>query len=186
MNRRVRTIGAFSGLVLGLVVWSGEGSRSCVPVEPQTPGDPVTGSACEEAADCGPGYDCYTLAPGGDCMAGAPGGPTACREPEAPCPDGTVCSPLPWHAISGVCLAPCATAADCRPGYRCGHVELFPGDVDTPRSAEAACWFVCEPGMDQMCNDNPIISSLHGTCQEDGTCACHEGFPMNPETGRCR
>jgi hypothetical protein len=43
----------------------------------------------------------------------------------------------------------------------------------------------CTFGMDQTCNDNPIISSLHGVCQPDGTCKCNEGFAMNPDTGRC-
>ncbi len=168
-------------LALGLL----GGSRlNCEPVDPSVPVDPVVGSACRAAADCGPGYDCYTMAPGGYCLPGAPGGPTACREPEVPCPEGTLCSPLPWHAISGVCMAPCERAADCRPGYVCRVVELFPGDAETPSSPGPVCWTVCEVGMDQSCNDNPMISSLHGTCLPDGTCECH-GFEKNPETGRC-
>jgi hypothetical protein len=162
------------------------GPLTCVPVEPTDPADPITGRACAGDADCGAGYHCYTLAAGGYCLPGAPGGPTACREPEYPCPAGTVCSPIPWHAISGVCMAPCASAADCREGYRCGVVELFPGEPETPRSAEPVCWTVCELGMDQMCNDDPRISSLHGRCLRDGTCECLAGYPKNPETGRCR
>jgi len=45
--------------------------------------------------------------------------------------------------------------------------------------------FVCTPGMDQTCNDSPIISSLHGTCNSDGTCTCDRGWEKNPLTGRC-
>jgi hypothetical protein len=44
---------------------------------------------------------------------------------------------------------------------------------------------VCTYGMDQTCNDDPVISSLHGVCQPDGTCKCNDGFAINPETGRC-
>lgn len=44
---------------------------------------------------------------------------------------------------------------------------------------------VCTYGMDQTCNDDPIISSLHGVCQADSTCRCSDGFAMNPDTGRC-
>jgi hypothetical protein len=154
------------------------------------PGDasaaPVVGNSCETAIECGAGFDCYTLAPGGYCMPGAPGGPTACREPEYPCPAGTVCSPLPMHAISGVCLRPCSTHGDCREGYRCDYVALFPGDPQSPRSPEKVCWTVCEFGVDQMCNDDPMISSLHGTCRQDGTCDCGDRYALNPDTGRCR
>jgi MYXO-CTERM domain-containing protein len=148
-------------------------------------GTSVTGRACTTPAQCGSGYDCYTLAPGGYCMPGSPGGPAACRDPEAPCSAGTVCSPLPWHAISGVCLQPCATVGDCRGGYACNYVELFPGDPGTPKSPERVCWTVCEIGMDQTCNDNPVISSTRGTCQADGTCKCNSGVAKNPDSGRC-
>jgi hypothetical protein len=46
------------------------------------------------------------------------------------------------------------------------------------------CWPACTVGMNQTCNDNPIISSIHGTCQVDGSCACGT-WGKNPETGRC-
>lgn len=38
---------------------------------------------------------------------------------------------------------------------------------------------------DQQCNDNPAISSLHGECTPDLTCACKPGFAKNPLSGRC-
>jgi hypothetical protein len=43
----------------------------------------------------------------------------------------------------------------------------------------------CTPGGGG-CNDNPIVSSIWGTCQADGTCLCKSGFEINPSTGRCR
>ncbi|MFH1808842.1 MAG: hypothetical protein ABIJ09_08850 [Pseudomonadota bacterium] len=145
----------------------------------------VTGTACTDFHDCGTGYDCYTLTLDGYCMPGAPGGPTACREPDVSCPAGTTCSPLPMHAISGVCLLSCDSNSDCRPGYQCRIVELFPGDPQTPVSPHKVCWTACEFGTDQMCNDDPIISSLHGTCRQDGTCDCGDRYALNPLTGRC-
>jgi hypothetical protein len=145
----------------------------------------VTGRACASAADCGSGYDCNTEVPGGYCLLGAAGGPMSCRLPEQACPAGTLCSPLPWHQISGVCLRRCGPSLPCRPGYFCGYVETFPGDPSSPRSTAPACWTECQPGADQSCNDNLEISSLHGHCERDATCTCHAGFARNPSTGRC-
>lgn len=59
------------------------------------------------------------------------------------------------------------------------HAE--PGDSATGGDAAP----VCEVGADQSCNDDPAISSLHGTCQRDGTCQCLPGIEKNPATGRC-
>ncbi|MBW1881069.1 MAG: hypothetical protein JRJ84_22175, partial [Deltaproteobacteria bacterium] len=54
------------------------------------------------------------------------------------------------------------------------------GDTDTITEP------VCEYGSDWTCNDNPMISSIHGQCEEDGTCTCFEEFGgKNPETGLC-
>jgi hypothetical protein len=145
----------------------------------------VTGRACASAAQCGPGYDCNTEVPGGYCLPGTPGGPIACREPTQSCPAGTVCSPLPWHQISGVCLRPCSSSSPCRQDYFCGYVEAFPGDPSSGHSSAPVCWTVCQPGADQSCNDNPILSSVNGSCAANGTCACHAGFAKNPKTGRC-
>jgi hypothetical protein len=60
-----------------------------------------------------------------------------------------------------------------------------PAPAPTPTAAPPAP--VCTPGQDQTCNDNPAMSSLHGTCRGDAaTCDCHDGFAKNPATGRCR
>jgi hypothetical protein len=46
--------------------------------------------------------------------------------------------------------------------------------------------FVCTPGQDQTCNDDPAVSSFEGTCKPEGTCACRDDTELNPATGRCR
>lgn len=44
----------------------------------------------------------------------------------------------------------------------------------------------CTPGLDQTCNDNPLISSTTGKCSAQGTCTCDAGHTLVPATGRCR
>ena len=41
----------------------------------------------------------------------------------------------------------------------------------------------CTFGQDQTCNEDPVISSLRGTCLADGTCKCSGA--ASPATGRC-
>jgi hypothetical protein len=53
-----------------------------------------------------------------------------------------------------------------------------PGETPSPPP-------VCTPGADQTCNDNPIISSLHGMCTPSGTCVCRPEYAKNPATGKC-
>jgi hypothetical protein len=43
----------------------------------------------------------------------------------------------------------------------------------------------CTFGANQTCNDVPLVSSIWGTCQPDGTCLCAAGMMVNPATGRC-
>lgn len=45
---------------------------------------------------------------------------------------------------------------------------------------------VCEPGADQTCNLDPEVSSLHGRCEDDGTCTCLDGFELDEASGLCR
>ena len=157
---------------------------AAAPADGGTPSAP--GAACDRIDACGDALTCFDEPPGGYCLPGQAGSPHACREPELPCPVGTACSPLPYHAIAGVCLATCDGDADCRPGYLCRFVELFPGDSTSPRSARPVCWIACQPGVDQSCNQDPVISSLRGTCLPDGSCACADGSPADPDSGRCR
>jgi hypothetical protein len=42
----------------------------------------------------------------------------------------------------------------------------------------------CTVGMDQTCNDSPIISSIHGRCVQGGRCVCGS-FGMSATSGKC-
>lgn len=43
----------------------------------------------------------------------------------------------------------------------------------------------CTPGMDQTCNYDPMISSIKGVCNEDGTCTCARSATKMPN-GKCK
>jgi hypothetical protein len=164
-----------------------DGGAADAPVvgDARLPADGIlTGRPCDLDGGCAAGYTCWLMPPGGYCLVGPP---TACWD-SSECPTGTACSPLPMSEISGVCLRTCQSQADCRQGYACDYVYLFPGEPGSPRSEVPVCWTapVCTYGMDQTCNDNPLISSLHGYCQPDGTCICKDGYEKNPSTGMCR
>lgn len=60
-----------------------------------------------------------------------------------------------------------------RPGFQMAPVTS---------AAPAVCTF----GADQTCNDDSLISSIHGTCNQDGTCSCHPGFSRSATTGKCK
>jgi hypothetical protein len=95
-----------------------------------------TGSACARDSDCGAANRCFKDQPGGYCVQLKGCG---LRDDES-CPVGTICSPLPWAEIPGLCLRTCERASDCRTGYRCEYLELFPGEKRTPRSPKPVCW----------------------------------------------
>lgn len=68
----------------------------------------------------------------------------------------------------------------------CSDSTHEPQEADATSGDEAdGSALVCELGRDQTCNDDPAISSLHGTCKPDGTCECAAGVEKNPATGRC-
>jgi hypothetical protein len=144
----------------------------------------IAGSACTAAAGCGPGFTCLSGPPGGYCVANSLSG-TPCSVSASTCPVGTTCAPVPWSQMPSVCMRTCAATSECRAGQQCNYLELFPGSASSPRSAERVCWPTCTVGMDQTCNDNPIISSIHGNCQPDGSCKCIGTWAQNPVTGRC-
>jgi hypothetical protein len=87
--------------------------------------------------------------------------------------------------IGGTCVAPngCVTADKTIADpikYPCGAGQVCCVPLLAP---------VCTVGMDQTCNDNPALSSIHGTCALDANltpyCTCKPGFAKNPTTGRC-
>src|SRR5262249_10101982 len=61
-----------------------------------------------------------------------------------------------------------------------------PGFQFAPASSATAKAALCTFGADQTCNDDSLISSIQGSCNQDGTCSCHPGFSINPSTGKCR
>lgn len=147
------------------------------------PGDEMTiGQACERDEDCGDFYQCLIGPPGGYCVMPDP---NDCFY-DTECPDDTVCAPRTISEQAGLCLRTCKDAGDCRDGYVCAVVELFPGDPASPSSSQKVCWLPCYPGANQLCNDDPLISALYGECQPDYTCGCYPGWQINPATGRCR
>jgi hypothetical protein len=150
----------------------------------------VIGNPCQTDEECGPNHYCVTvfsgdLVPDGYCLER-----TSCYGDDANCPEGTLCAPLPHSSVPGFCLVACVSDDDCRPGYDCAKRATLPEDTEgSPTSSGKACWTiypVCTVGMDQTCNDESFVSSIMGTCNEDGTCTCNEGTILNPRTGRCR
>jgi hypothetical protein len=92
----------------------------------------VIGRPCADDADCGDEYRCQTTVPGGYCV-------LTCAS-DVPCPEGSVCSPLPLSRVTGVCMKACSATTECRAGYVCDVVSLFPGDPSAPSSPSPVCW----------------------------------------------
>lgn len=102
-------------------------------------GSLVIGRPCTADADCGGGdVRCYLGAPGGYCSFFCAG--------DAECPTGSICAPMPLSRVSGMCMKSCSTAADCRSGYACDIVHLFPGDPTSPSSPSPVCWEAQDAG----------------------------------------
>jgi hypothetical protein len=96
-------------------------------------GSLVIGRPCATDSECGGGeMRCHLGPPGGYCTIFCMG--------DAECPTGSVCSPVPFSRVPGICMKSCATAADCRTGYACDVVYLFPGDPNSPSSPSPVCW----------------------------------------------
>jgi hypothetical protein len=51
---------------------------------------------------------------------------------------------------------------------------------------EGLVTFSCTGAGGGACNDNPLASSIWGTCGADGACHCMTGFELNPASGKCR
>jgi len=138
-RRLARSVALLLALSQAVTSCGGKGKpEAAAPA--RTTGDVVTGKDCESDRDCGKGYRCHdsptgsAWVPDGYCIAAI-----VCMGGKG-CPPGTLCSPLPWAQIPGVCLRECAGDADCRAGFSCRVVELFPGEADSPRSPGTVCW----------------------------------------------
>ncbi len=87
------------------------------------------------------------------------------------------------ESITGVDTGPMidtATSVDSTPTDDTA-TSVDSATVDSDSLEPVSCTF----GMDQTCNDSGIVSALWGTCHEDGTCTCIDGFVVNAATGRC-
>ena len=83
----------------------------------------------------------------------------------------------------------CTCHSCCSSGWRCtnGTFRSEPLDYNDQCIQPLPCpdgGAVCTFGMDQTCNDNPIISSIRGRCTDAGVCACGDAG-TNPDSGRC-
>ena len=120
--------------------------------------------------------------------------------------DGNSAEDVGANGGGPACISGCSrgtitcSSSDPPVGWRCDG----PGINSSARFVEAGCtslpinsvaWCcpsaflsqcACVPGQDSTCNDDPAISSLHGTCRPDGTCSCTIGPGLNPATGKCR
>ena len=135
-----------------------------------TPVTPCVQSGSQSACDANPACHSVFLDPQ-NCSCDA--GPGCCaafhhcaEDPGAQCYGGVSCA-----VTMPACEGPYAVA------YRS---DCYEGCV-----ARSDCAPVCTTGSDQSCNDNPIVSSLHGHCTAAGQCQCGTGFTLNPNTGRC-
>jgi hypothetical protein len=92
------------------------------------------------------------------------------------------------HCAEGPGGAQCYGGVSCAlspPFCEGPYVVSYRGDCFEGCVNSADCAPVCTPGADQTCNDNPIVSSLHGHCTAAGICQCNPGVILNPNTGRC-
>ncbi len=80
-------------------------------------------------------------------------------------------------AVPAEDLTVCLTATP-KPGAQAKAVQL---SVSKLRLNLA-----CTPGMDQTCNEDSLISSLRGKCNDDGTCTCDAGATKIVSTGKCK
>lgn len=156
---------------------TGQGSVSCVLVEPPRGcGNPQFLPQCPEQG-CGDGYVCVEQTCGSSCLA-------ACTETS--CGTGSEC-------VDGQCRAlpamPCSeTQVPCPEGFECDFDATGPGNHCVPVSCESGD-FVCEPWQD--CAQRPGVDA-HGCvaheCTADTDCGdC--GYCVNrqcaPQLGIC-
>jgi hypothetical protein len=116
-------------------------------------------------------------------MAGAGGAPiTSC--PAARPVAATMCS----GALDCYFDQRCTCRGCCFDHWSCVNGAFASRGYDDGCVAGSPCpdaGAVCTFGADQTCNDNPILSSIHGHCTDAGTCACTFDAGTNPDSGRC-
>src|SRR4029079_5406598 len=120
------------------------------------------------------------------------GGRGGARCPGVPPPNPMRTSPVCSGSFSCSYNETCRCGTCCVSQYMClnGQLKfLIVGDSCYMVTCDAGTGIdgphaVCTPGADRTCNDNPIISSIHGHCTDAGVCECGT-FGTNPDSGRC-
>jgi len=85
------------------------------------------------------------------------------------------------------------TSTSAFPGYQLTLcLAASPNAPTTPPAQPVRIWAssvtihtACTHGVEQSCNDSPLVSAIYGHCAADGTCVCNPGHPLNPASGRC-
>ena len=109
---------------------------------------------------------------------------------------GNLCERTGGSARTVLCCADAPDFPNTCPGNvgACGCGPSASEEIQSCDCTDGACFMpglgctggtACTPGQDQTCNDNPAISSLHGTCLASGICKCDPSFVKSPASGRC-
>jgi hypothetical protein len=142
------------------------------------------GSPCAADGSCGGGTNDAGNVITQACTLSAP--MTVYCDTDSTCaPYGATCyiAPPGTAEPSNYCECPAcggniaATPRTCGAGLGCNNQNPDVSGV----CVHAPCTF----GQDQTCNDDPGISSIHGTCNANGTCTCTSPSKLVPSTGKC-
>jgi hypothetical protein len=142
--------------------------QSC-PTGGSDGGDFLDGGVAPD--DTGSGHDAGAANDGvAACISGCARGQITCSTPDPP---------VGWR-----CSGPGINSAARFVDAGCTSVPINSVAWCCPDTFLSRC--VCTPGQDWTCNDDPAISSIHGTCLPDSTCSCSMGSGLNPASGKCR
>ncbi len=119
----------------------------------------------------------------------------------AACPANQGCNSAATKCVPAPSGDTCTPGSDVGCGCGCGNDGMIEctGGIPPTCNADTDCGatcsgfvcsghqcvpWVCNPGTDEMCNDDAGMSALAGSCNADGTCACKTGFTRKID-GKC-
>lgn len=152
--------------------------EQCLPVAPNEQTRKYLYAACEDGqctvrdlrespvAECDSAADCALRCGAGCC-------------PSCTAADGVVAHRADADLTAALCGGTFGGCDDCD----CQIPPEYAADCVEGRCV-AVIGPVCEPGADQTCNADLLMSSIVGSCNPDGTCACDVW--IDPATGRCQ